>query len=337
MTIYLVSFSVAFILSFLLVPAVGSLGRRWGVMDRPGPRKVHVIPVPRLGGLAIYVSAMLTFGLLLGGAVRSQVFGILGGATLVSLVGFLDDAGKADYRLKLFLALPLAGIILILSGIHVALFSIPLLDDGLTLLWVIGVVSAFNLIDNMDGLCAGLVSIASFFFLALSVLNNQYLVAVLACAILGSALGFLVHNFHPANIFMGDGGTMFFGFMMAALGIKISFLQAPNHVTWVAPILVLAVPLFDTSLVTISRLRRRQVPFKSPGKDHLSHRLMALGLSQRQVAYVHYALGIASGLAALFVSRLSDQSASLVLALLVFIGILAIVWLEKPFKISALK
>src|SRR3989338_5422489 len=296
MIIYLISFLMALTLSFVLVPAVGKLGRRWGVMDQPGPRKVHVIPVPRLGGLAIYLSAMLTFGLFLGGAVRSQVFGILGGATLVSLVGFLDDAGKADYRLKLFLALPFAGVILVLSGIQVALFSIPLLDDGLTLLWVIGVVSAFNLIDNMDGLCAGLVSIASFFFLVLSVLNNQHLVAVLACAILGSALGFLVHNFHPANIFMGDGGTMFFGFMMAALGIKISFLQAPNHVTWVAPILVLAVPLFDTALVTISRIRRRQIPFKSPGKDHLSHRLMTLGLSQRQVAYVHYALGITSHL-----------------------------------------
>ncbi len=91
---------------------------------------------------------------------------------------------------------------------------------------------------------------------------------------LGSALGFLYHNFHPANIFMGDGGTMFFGFMMAVLGIKINFLNAPNHVTWVLPIFVLAIPLFDTSLVIVSRIRRHQVPFKSPGKDHLSHRLM---------------------------------------------------------------
>src|SRR3989338_1032504 len=144
MIIYLISFLMALMLSFLLVPVVGKLGRRWGVMDQPGPRKVHVIPVPRLGGLAIYVSAMLTFGLFLGEAVRSQVIGILAGATLVALVGFLDDAGKADYRLKLFFALPSAGVILILSGIQVALFSIPLLDEGITLLWVIGVVSALD-------------------------------------------------------------------------------------------------------------------------------------------------------------------------------------------------
>ncbi len=171
------------------------------------------------------------------------------------------------------------------------------------------------------------------FFLLFAELNGQYLVSVLAAALVGAAAGFLYYNFHPARIFMGDGGALFIGFMLATLGIKGRFPALPEAKSWMIPVLILGVPIFDTSLVTISRIRRGLVPFTSPGKDHLSHRLANLGLSQSHVALLHYGLGIALGLLALFVTRLSTVYAYALAGLLACIGLVGIVWLERlPFQ-----
>lgn len=327
------AFFIALITSIILIPVIRKLALQQGFVDQPGPRKVHVAPMPVLGGLAIHTAAVLSIVLFIKGNAPSQTVAILGGATLLASMGILDDAGKLHHQVKFQLGMPLAGIILIASGIHSSLFPIPLLDYGITLVWVIGIVCAFNLLDNMDGLCAGVASIASVFFLLFAALNGQYLVSTLAAAVLGAAVGFLYYNFNPARIFMGDGGALFLGFMMATLGIKLRFPDLPQATSWMIPVLILGVPIFDTTLVTISRIRRGLVPFKSPGKDHLSHRLANLGYSQPQVALLHYGLGLVLGLLALLVTHLSTLQAYALAGVLTCLGAVGIGWLERlPFE-----
>lgn len=333
----LFAFSTALIISIILIPAVRKLALRQEFLDRPGPRKVHVTPMPVLGGLAIHAAVLLAIVLFIESTAPSQTVAIMGGATLLASMGMLDDAGRLHHQIKFQLGIPLAAVILIASGIHSKLFPFPLLDYGITLLWVVGIVSAFNLLDNMDGLCAGVTSVASSFFLLFAVLNGQYLVSTLAAAVLGAAVGFLYYNFHPAWIFMGDGGALFLGFMMATLGIKLRFPDLPEARSWMIPVLILGVPIFDTTLVTISRIRRGLVPFKSPGKDHLSHRLANLGLRQRQVALFHYGLGLVLGLLALLVTRISIMHAYALAGVLTFLGLVGIVCLERlPFEDQSL-
>src|SRR5207253_9421380 len=161
----------------------------------------------------------------------------------------------------------------------------------------------------MDGLCAGVAAMASVFFATLAYLNGQTLVTTLAAAVLGAASGFLRWNFKPAKIFMGDGGAMFLGYLMATLGLKLR-LENSNHLSaWLAPILILGVTIFDTTLVTISRSRRGLLPFATPGKDHAAHRLSNLGLGHRGAVLTVYLLGAIVGGAALFVSHLSTWGA----------------------------
>ncbi len=321
---YVLAFLITLGLSGLGVPLAGWLAYRWGVIDVPGPRKVHTRPVPRLGGLAIYGASGVAIVSFLEDKVFVQGAAILVGGSLLAFIGFLDDAGRLHPLVKFLFAMPLAALILIVAGLHATVTPYPWVNYGLTLLWVVGIVSAFNLLDNMDGLCAGVAAVAAFFFLLFALINGQSLVGLLGAAILGAALGFLYHNFHPARIFMGDGGAMFLGFLLAVLGLTLRFPKLPPHVSWVVPVLVLGVPIFDTTLVTISRLRRGLVPFASPGKDHLSHRLYNLGLNTRQVALVHYGLAFLLGGLALWVVR-TQPSVPVTYGLLLTLALLALV------------
>jgi UDP-GlcNAc:undecaprenyl-phosphate GlcNAc-1-phosphate transferase len=167
---------------------------------------------------------------------------------------------------------------------------------------VLAVTNAINFIDNMDGLSGGVAGIAAGYFLLLAVMNQQWLVAPLAAAVAGACIGFLIYNYNPATIFMGDAGTLFLGFLLAALGIKVVIRGQPPSISWLVPLLVLAVPLFDLSLVVMSRIRRRVNPFTTAGKDHLSHRLVRRGASAREAALITYLLGSAAGSLALLVS-----------------------------------
>jgi len=173
----------------------------------------------------------------------------------------------------------------------------------------------------MDGLCAGVAAMASAFFALLAYLNGQTLVTVLAAAVLGAASGFLRWNFKPAKIFMGDGGAMFLGFLMATLGLKLRLAESNMLSAWVVPVLVLGATIFDTTLVTISRSKRGLLPFATPGKDHAAHRLANLGLGQRGAVLAMYILGAFSGSLALLVSFLP---LSLSLGLIVFAVVAAL-------------
>src|SRR5580704_4270338 len=297
----LLAFLIASSASLLLTVPVRALAIRFGMVDLPGPRKVHLKPIPLLGGLAIYGGVMLAILIVFDGPARAQVFGIVSGATLVAVVGFLDDRGWLHHQIKLFAGMPLAAVILLISGIHAQVFSLFVrgslaywLDAALTVVWVVGITASFSILDHMDELCAGVAATASVFFAILAYLNGQTLVATLAASVLGAAAGFLRWNFKPAKIFMGDGGAMFLGFLMATLGLKLRLDQA-NHISgWLAPLLILGVTIFDTTLVTISRSRRGLLPFATPGKDHAAHRLANLGLGHRGAVISMYILGLLS-------------------------------------------
>ncbi len=332
----LLAFLIASSASLLLTVPVRALAIRVGMVDLPGPRKVHLKPIPLLGGLAIYGGVMLAILIVFDGPARAQVFGIVSGATLVTIVGFLDDSGWLHHQIKLFAAMPLAAVILLLSGIHAQVFSLVIrgslgywMDAALTIVWVVGITASFSILDHMDGLCAGVAAMASVFFAMIAYLNGQTLVATLAASVLGAAAGFLRWNFKPAKIFMGDGGAMFLGFLMATLALKLRLDHSSSLATWLAPVLILGATIFDTTLVTISRSRRGLLPFATPGKDHSAHRLANLGLGQRGAVLTIYLVGAISGGAAILVTYLSNRSAALVGLAVVLAMLLAIAWLER--------
>ena len=339
------AFFIALLASMMLTVPVRALALRVGMVDLPGPRKVHVQPIPLLGGLAMYGGVMLAIIFAFDGPAREQSVGIVTGATLVAAVGFLDDRGWLHHQIKLFVGMPLAACILLATGVHAQAFELFIpgrggyaLDAALTIFWVVAITASFSILDHMDGLCAGVAATASFFFALLAFLNGQIVVSTLAAAIFGAAAGFLRWNFKPAKIFMGDGGAMFLGFLMATLGLKLR-LSGGNHVSGLlAPVLILGVTIFDTTLVTISRSRRGLLPFATPGKDHAAHRLANLGLGQRGAVLMLYLLGAVSGAAAIWVSFHSATAALSLAALTVLSMLLAVGILEKaPYERQTLK
>src|SRR6266850_271312 len=332
----LLAFFIALVASLLLTVPVRALAIRVGMVDLPGPRKVHLQPIPLLGGLAMYAGVVLGVLFLFNGPARAQIAGILAGATLIAAVGILDDRGLLHHQVKLFVGMPLAAGILLLSGIRAQVFNTifggrtgDLLDIVLTVVWVVGITASFSILDHMDGLCAGVAAMASAFFALLAYLNGQILVTVLAAAVLGAAAGFLRWNFKPAKFFMGDGGAMFLGFLMATLGLKLRLEHSSYLSSWLAPILILGVTIFDTTLVTISRSRRGLLPFATPGKDHAAHRLSNLGLGHRGAVLTLYLLGAIGGGAAVLVSYLSSQGAFFVGVLTLAIILMGVMYLER--------
>ena len=332
----LLAFLIALSASLVLTVPVKALAIRVGMVDLPGPRKVHLEPIPLLGGLAMYGAVLLAILLAFDGPARAQSFGIVTGATLVAIVGFLDDRKLLHHQVKLFLGMPLAAGILLASGVHANVFAVLVgngagywLDAGLTVLWVVGITASFSILDHMDGLCAGVAAMASAFFALVAYLNGQTVVTMLAAATLGAAAGFLRWNFKPAKIFMGDGGAMFLGFLMATLGLKLRLEHSTNLAGWLAPVLILSATIFDTTLVTISRSRRGLLPFATPGKDHSAHRLANLGLGQRGAVLVMYLVGAVGGTAGVLVTYLSTWKVALVAAAVVLVMLAAIAWLER--------
>lgn len=313
MTAGLLTFAIALVTSLVITLPVRQFAIRVGMVDRPGPRKIHVQPIPLLGGIAIYLAVILALFVSKPGEALSEILAILAGATLLLLVGTFDDRGLLHHQVKLFLAMPAAGLIVFLSGIHAQIFSAifrehfnSAIDAAVTVFWITGVTASFSILDYMDGLCAGIAAVSSLFLAILAILNGQILTSAMAAAVTGAALGFLRWNFSPAKIFMGDGGAMLLGFFVGTLALKLRVNTAFQEAGWLVPILILGVPIFDTTLVSISRLRRGLVPFSSPGKDHTGHRLANSGLSTRASVVILYALGFAFGLLAILSTRLNS-------------------------------
>jgi UDP-GlcNAc:undecaprenyl-phosphate GlcNAc-1-phosphate transferase len=247
-----------------------------------------------MGGVAIY-GAFIAALLLFGNRYRlNELISILVGASLMSFLGLWDDRRGLHPLIKLA-GQVLAASILVFSGVHVGTFRWEPLNIVVTVGWVVVITNSLNLLDNMDGLSGGVGAVAAIFFLLLAVMNRQYLVGALSAALVGACLGFLVYNFNPASIFMGDAGSLFLGFVLAAVGIKLRFPSGVEIVTWMVPVLILGLPLFDTALVIVSRLRRGLNPLTTPGKDHVSHRLVALGYTRREAVLICYLICAALG------------------------------------------
>ena len=304
---YLAIFAGAAILSLVLVPLALRLALRLEVLDRPGGYKEQPAPVPYLGGMAIVVA--FSAAVLAAALIRPPVSGlpqlvvILVLAVLISLVGLLDDLRGLGVWPRLVVVV-LAGAVLWRAGVAVDLFPHWSLDLAVTVLWVAGITHALNLLDNMDGLSAGVAAIAAAFLGLIAALNGQFLVASLAAALAGCALGFLRHNYHPARIYMGDAGSLFLGFMLAVLGIELTIPPSPIIASFV-PILVLGVAIFDTALVTLGRLVHGRSPFQG-GRDHVSHRLVRLGVPVRIAVGLIYAGAVGLGWLGVVMARLVD-------------------------------
>lgn len=326
-TVYVLVAITALVLAAVATPMVRRVAWRYGFVDQPSVRKVHATPMPRLGGVAIYLGFIVAL-LLLGTRFRiNELVGIMVGATLVSIIGGIDDRRPVNPLPKLAVQALAAGI-LIFSGVQVQMFHTQWMNVLVTVVWVVGITNALNFLDNMDGLSAGVATVAAGFFLLLAALSGQYLVGALAAALLGACIGFLFYNFNPASIFMGDSGSLFIGFVLAAIGIKLRFPDNVNIVTWMAPALALGLPIMDTTLVVISRLRRGKNPLTTPGKDHVSHRLARLTGSKREAVLMCYLIGGVFGMVSIFITTATVLEGYLVGLAVAGIVAYALWWLE---------
>ena len=320
-------------LSFALAgtPMVRRLAQKIGFLDRPAARKLQSSPIPLMGGVAIYAGVLISV-ILFGRHYLPELAGILAGATVVSLLGLWDDRVELPALVKL-LGQVLAAGSLMFTDARVQLNWLPVWANvALTIVWVVGISNAINFLDNMDGLAGGISAVAAAFFMVIATLNGQFLVSSLAAAVFGACLGFLVFNSRPASIFMGDAGSLFLGFTLAVIGIKLRFTQNINTITWMVPILVMGVPIFDTALVVISRARRGVNPFTTAGKDHTSHRIVQHGFTQREAVYALYLAGCFLGLLAIVVTQASATEAYLIGGMIVALAA-GLLWkLERDYS-----
>ncbi len=331
MSDYLLVFAGALVLAVGATPLARRLAPQVGVIDNPEERKIHRRPVPRLGGMAIFLAVIVT-AVFLGRLYNFTQFGsILIGATGVSFLGLVDDRWGVRPVVKIGGQI-LAALLLYVTDIYVGTFHHPFLNLLATVLWVGYITNAINLLDNMDGLAGGAAAIAAAFFALMCSFSGQYLVGALSVAVLGACLGLLFYNLNPASSFMGDSGSMFLGFTLAAAGIKLQFPENVTFVTWMVPVLVMGLPVFDTALVILSRLRRRLNPLTTPGRDHTSHRLVAAGMTQREAVLTLYVVSFVLGLLAVFVTEASVPEGYTVGGLVALAGLYGLWRMERaPF------
>ncbi len=327
-------FILALACALAATPLARSLARRIGFFDHPAPRKLHQAPMPLLGGVALYIAIVAAL-LIFNTHFIFELVSILVAATLMALIGLWDDLHHLSGPVKLLLQAAVAAG-LYWSGVRVQLGWLPpALNLALSIGWMVGIMNAVNFLDNMDGLCGGICAVAATFFTLLALMNGQFLVAALSAAVTGACIGFLFFNRPPATIFMGDAGSLFLGLLLAVIGIKLRFPAHSNFVTWMIPPLVLAVPIFDTALVCVARLRRGVNPFTTAGKDHVSHRLVGRGRTAWEAVLTLYLAGCLGGLIAILVMQ-SSVSEGLQIGGLAclgaawLIGRLVWVWEKKP-------
>ena len=320
---------LSFVIALALVPILSRLARIVAIIDIPGSEshKVHAAATPLVGGAVLLVAVAVSY-IALGSPLESSIIGILLGSLFVVIWGMIDDRRGLSPAAKLFAQLG-AAVILILSGIQVLATGIPWLDLALTIFWVVGLMNAFNFVDSMDGLAAGLAIIAAGFFMLVTLDAQQPTFAILSAVLLGALLGMYYFNALPARVFLGDSGSQLLGFALAAIGIAYSpaGAQLPQELTWFAPILVLGVPIFDMVLVVFSRLRRRQPVYKAH-KDHTYHRLVRMGIDPTRSVLTMQFSAILLSLVAFIALGFSILAANLIFAAIILLGVLSILYLD---------
>lgn len=309
---YVVPFIIALVVSYLLTPGVKKVAIKVGAVDRPNARKVHTHVIPRLGGLAIYIGFMAA--VLFCVPLHHELIGMLLGCTAIVAIGIWDDICNIPARVKLVGQIA-AACIPVAFGIQIEWLTNPFGDIlvlpeviavPLTIFWIIGFTNTVNLIDGLDGLAAGVAFIASISMFLLAVNLNQFLPALIIVSMAGAALGFLQYNFNPAKIFMGDTGSMLLGYTLAVSAV-LGLVKTAATVALVVPIIALGLPILDTTFAIIRR-RMSGVPIFQPDKGHLHHRLLALGMTQKQAVLIMYFVSMILGIVALFVANVSYQT-----------------------------
>lgn len=324
---YATVFVTTLALALVLTPLALRLAVHRRVFDEPNEIKAQATAVPYLGGVAIVVSfALVVMGAAL---LRRPPSGlgdlglILGLGVTLAVMGLVDDLRGLSPWLRLALEIG-AGVAIWATSNGAHLFTFGPVDLALTVVWVVAVTNAFNLLDNMDGLSAGVATIAAGSFFIIAAINGQFLVATLAIALAGCAAGFLRSNLHPARIYMGDAGSLFLGFLLAVIGLKLRF-DGPTQVTFAVPILVLGVALFDTTLVTVNRLIHGRSPMMG-GRDHTSHRMVMVGIPVPATVTLIYLGAVSLGWIGIVMSRVDRITALVlmgwVLSVAVFLAIL---------------
>ena len=351
MEVYIIIPLGSFLVVLFLTPLLRRTAAKNGFLDYPGGRKVHKDAVPRVGGIAIgisfYASIILTYILLHDEWSRQLVrlAGLFGGSAIIITIGIWDDLWGLNAHEKIAGQIA-AALALIPLGFTVRELNIPfvgVIELGwrfgipFTVFWVVGIVNSVNFIDGVDGLAAGVVMIVSSALFIVSMVTGQVFTGLICLIVVGSVLGFLPHNFHPATIFMGDCGAMFLGYILAAVSIKVLFQNTSVAASSLAPVLIFGLPIVDTTWAIVRRLARRRSPFRAD-ESHIHHRLVYLGLTQRQtviVLCIFSSLSAAAGLTiALTDSGRSDVIISLVMVTVALAGITVLNHVSPPFKLQ---
>ncbi len=348
----------AFALAASLVPLASWLARRHGVIDAPGPRKVHATPTPRVGGIAVWAAftAVVLAGYLVvpllanvtwvatrlagplamlqeADRVETKLAAMMLGGSLAFAVGLVDDVLGERFPVLLKLAgQVLAALVLVAGGIRTDVALYEPLNVAVTVLWVVGITNAFNLLDNMDGLSAGVAFVASLVLLLNAWLLGEFFISLVLVAFMGSLLGFLVYNWHPASIFLGDCGSLFIGFTLASLTLLQRYVSHASSTLFpvLMPVLVLALPLLDTATVVVIRLREGR-PIYLGDSRHLSHRLVSLGMNPPLAVATIYLMTLGIGLGAVGLAHADLVHSLLILgqALAVVAVVLVLLFFER--------
>ena len=325
--IYPGTFLFSAFLALYLTPVMRRAALQFGIVDHPdGKLKNHEEPVPYMGGVSIYLAFLLALAFSF--ELNREVLGLLLSGTIVLLLGLIDDLGQLKPWVKLG-GQVVAVLVLVKSGVTIKLSFLPTyVSIPLTFIWLVGMANAFNIIDVIDGLAAGVAFIASLAFFFVALLNGRIMVAIVAVTLSGSLLGFLRYNFTPAQIYMGDAGSMFLGLMIGALAMIGSYTDK-NILGFFAPIIILGIPIFDTLLVMFLR-GRKAIPFFLGSPDHYALRLRAMGLSVKHVTLLSCAAAVVLGVLGLIIMQLSSlYHAATMIVLLAVAGVVAIYLLQK--------
>lgn len=321
---------VALVVSFAATPAVKWFANRVGAIDVPkDARRVHKSPIPRLGGLAIFLGFILSVLFL--ADITRQLQGILLGAVIIVIIGVIDDINPLRAYIKLIVQI-IAALVAVYFGVVIDFFSNPIFFSSadywnlgyfsipVTVIWIVAITNSVNLIDGLDGLAVGVSAISSIVMLIIALMGSDLNVAIIMAALTGACLGFIPYNFNPAKIFMGDTGALLLGYILSTVSV-IGLFKFHAVVSVAVPFLVLALPLFDTSFAFLRRLLKGQNPM-SPDRGHFHHRLIDKGLSQKQAVAILYTISALLGLAAVLISsRDSFRALIFVVAVVVAVAI----------------
>lgn len=328
----LVSAVAALIMSFAATPIVKIFAQKVGAMDVPkDDRRVHDHPIPRLGGLAIFLGFLLS--VVLFADINRQIQGILLGAVVIVIVGVIDDITPLKAWIKLIFQI-VAALIAVYHGVAVEVVSNPnifssneylflnSLSVPITVLWIVAITNAVNLIDGLDGLAVGVSAISSVTMLVIAVVLGQGNIAIILAALAGACIGFMPYNLNPAKIFMGDTGALLLGYVLATLSI-LGLFKFYAIISFAVPFLVLALPIFDTALAFCRRISKGKSPM-SADRGHFHHRLIDMGLSQKQAVAILYAISGILGLSAVIITTEGEIKAMILVLAFCFAGIVAL-------------